>query len=63
MDKLIRYCRERGIGELTGEVLKGNRRMLALANDLGFESHSSGDPSTVQVRLVMNRGAVSGQPL
>ncbi len=54
MNKLIRYSREKGIGELVGEVLKENHRMLALARHLGFESLSSADPSTAQVRLALN---------
>lgn len=37
LEKLIRYCRARGIGELVGEVLQENRRMLALSRELGFE--------------------------
>ncbi|MCC5870138.1 MAG: bifunctional acetate--CoA ligase family protein/GNAT family N-acetyltransferase, partial [Gammaproteobacteria bacterium] len=37
LEKLVRYCRARGIGELVGEVLQDNRRMLALSRELGFE--------------------------
>ncbi len=37
LEKLIGYCRARGIGELIGEVLQDNRRMLALSRELGFE--------------------------
>ncbi len=37
LEKLIRYCRARGIGELAGEVLQDNRRMLALSRELGFK--------------------------
>jgi acetyltransferase len=36
MEKLIRYCRERGIGELRGSVLMENTAMLKLADSLGF---------------------------
>ncbi len=36
MDKMIRYCRDRGIGQLIGEVLKANRGMQALARRFGF---------------------------
>jgi acetyltransferase len=36
-DKMIRYCRERGIQEIIGSVLSDNRRMLSLAAKLGFE--------------------------
>lgn len=36
MEKIIRYCRDRGTGELCGEVLTENRAMQALARKLGF---------------------------
>jgi acetyltransferase len=36
MKKIIRYCAARGTGVLTGTVLPGNERMLALARELGF---------------------------
>jgi acetyltransferase len=35
-DKMIRYCRERGIQEIVGTVLSDNKRMLSLADKLGF---------------------------
>ncbi len=38
LEKMIRYCRLRGTGEIFGDVLAGNRRMLALAEKLGFEA-------------------------
>ncbi len=34
--KLIDYCREIGLGELVGQVLQYNERMLGLAAELGF---------------------------
>ena len=37
MRKLIRYCRERGTGELRGEVMTENTAMLQLARTLGFK--------------------------
>jgi acetyltransferase len=37
LEKLIRYCRARGIQRLIGEVLAENTRMLHLARDCGFE--------------------------
>jgi acetyltransferase len=52
MNKLIAYCRSRGIREIVGEALSGNRPLLALAHKLGFES-SSVDEDTVQLRLVL----------
>jgi acetyltransferase len=50
MRKLIRYCRERGIGELRGSVLMENAAMLALARSLGFRVRSS-ERNVVEVVL------------
>lgn len=50
LDKLIRYCRTRGIQRLTGEVLANNARMLDLAAAQGFHS-SSVREGTVEVVL------------
>lgn len=36
MEKLIRYCRERGLRELRGSVLAENAPMTSLARSLGF---------------------------
>jgi acetyltransferase len=36
MDKLVAHARSRGTQRLVGTVLKGNGRMLALADELGF---------------------------
>ena len=52
MLKLIDYARERGIGEVFGHVLRENRGMLDMCDDLGFTRHSiEGDPSLVETRL------------
>lgn len=52
LEKMIRYCRERGTGELIGEILPENAAMLGLAKRLGFESHRSAD-GAISVRLVL----------
>lgn len=36
MQRLIAYAKQRGTGELVGEVLQENARMLALCRELGF---------------------------
>ncbi len=36
LEKMITYCRERGVGQLVGEVLAENEAMLGLAKRLGF---------------------------
>jgi acetyltransferase len=53
MNKLIRYCRGRGIAHLDGEVLVSNHRMLALVRSLGFAITSNADGDTVKVRLTL----------
>jgi len=59
MEKLIRYCRARGIVELVGDVLPENRRMLALASDLGFEIRRVAVADTVHVKLVLDPTAAT----
>ncbi|MEX0839409.1 MAG: bifunctional acetate--CoA ligase family protein/GNAT family N-acetyltransferase [Parvibaculum sp.] len=52
MLKLIDYARGRGIGEIFGHVLRENRGMLDMCDDLGFKRHPiDGDPSLVETRL------------
>ena len=51
LDKMIRYCHSRGTAELTGETLRSNYRMLALAKNLGFEVRPLDDGETLGIRL------------
>jgi acetyltransferase len=51
MKKLIRYCRGRRTGELFGDVLADNVRMLTLAEELGFRRESIHDGC---VRVVLD---------
>ncbi|MBX3506200.1 MAG: bifunctional acetate--CoA ligase family protein/GNAT family N-acetyltransferase [Parvibaculum sp.] len=52
MKKLIDYGKSRGVGEIFGHVLRENRSMLNLCDDLGFTRHTiEGDPSLVETRL------------
>lgn len=37
MDKIVRYCRQRGVGRVIGDVLATNIRMLSLSRHAGFE--------------------------
>ncbi len=50
LEKMIRYCRERGTRYMVGQTLSGNARMCRLAETFGFETryHSDG---TVQLSL------------
>jgi acetyltransferase len=53
MDKIVRYCRIRGVSELVGDVLATNVRMLALAREMGFERVASEEPGVVRVSLAL----------
>ena len=52
MQRLGAYARDRGIGELFGDILSENTGMLALCRELGYSIVSSAnDPSVMQARL------------
>jgi acetyltransferase len=52
MRQLIDYGRSRGVGEIFGHVLRENRSMLNLCDDLGFTRHPlEGDPTIIETRL------------
>ncbi|MEQ8268896.1 MAG: bifunctional acetate--CoA ligase family protein/GNAT family N-acetyltransferase [Parvibaculum sp.] len=54
MQKLIAYARQRGIGEIFGHVLRENRAMLNMCDDLGFSRHAiDGDPTVIETRLML----------
>jgi acetyltransferase len=54
MNKIIRYCRDRGTGALVGDVLRENAGMLKLARALGFEV-LPGQPGDVRVSLPLDK--------
>ena len=56
MRKIIAYSRARGTGTLTGAVLHGNERMLALARDLGFTVTQGNDAGIAQLTLTLTPG-------
>lgn len=52
MERIVAYARARGIRQVWGDVLRENRRMLAICEDLGFTRTAiDGEPSIVKVRL------------
>ncbi len=52
MDKIIEYARNRGIHEIHGDVLRENKRMLAVCEKLGFSKHTKREePGVIEVRL------------
>jgi acetyltransferase len=56
LEKMIRYCRERGMKEVLGQVLPENRAMCALAKELGFRERYDKEAGVVEVRLDLQRG-------
>lgn len=51
LEKSIRYCRQRGIRELWGQILPDNSAMLHLAQRLGFEQRPFSHGGEVEVSL------------
>ncbi len=51
IDKMIRYCRDKGLQQITGQVLPENTAMLALAKKFGFESSADLENHVVLISL------------
>ena len=51
MGKMIGYLRGRGTGEIVGQCLAGNTRMLELARNAGFEVGGAASADSVTLRL------------
>lgn len=47
MEKMINYCRGRGIRTFAGQVLRENRRMLTMIDTLGFHRKLGSDDTSV----------------
>jgi acetyltransferase len=54
MDKMIRYCRGRGLRELWGQVLVGNEAMLHLARSCGFTQRALPQDGAFEVVLQLD---------
>jgi acetyltransferase len=54
LEKMIRYCRSRGTGEVVGQVLSENVPMLSLAQRLGFRSQFNREAGVLEVRLQLS---------
>lgn len=61
LEKMIRYCRERGLSEMTASVLQANQRMLALAKRIGFTAVASAG-GVVELRLGLQGDSASTRP-
>jgi len=53
MKKLIGYCRARGTGEIVGEALPQNSRIVAMVKKLGFEVTIDGEEGIRKMRLAL----------
>lgn len=56
MNRVIRYCRERGIQEIVGETLSYNSALLALVKPLGFQTQRALDNDTMLLKLPLTGG-------
>jgi acetyltransferase len=54
MQRLIDYARKRGLGDVHGDVLAENHRMLEFCDALGFKrTPIAGDATVVRVTLAL----------
>lgn len=51
LEKMIDYCRGRGLQAMVGQVLADNKAMLDLAEHLGFKRAQAPEPGVIEVRL------------
>lgn len=51
MRKIIDYCRQRGTGEIVGDILRENQAMRTLAAELGFKAVSRPGSDVIEVSL------------
>ncbi|HEY0845415.1 MAG TPA: GNAT family N-acetyltransferase [Noviherbaspirillum sp.] len=51
MNRVIQYCRDRGVQEIVGETLSYNNALLALVKPLGFVARRSLDNDTMLLNL------------
>jgi acetyltransferase len=59
MTRILDHARARGIGEVTGSILRENVAMVALARDLGFAIEDEpGAPALLRARIAT--GAARG---
>ncbi len=61
LDKMIRYCRSRGTRFMVGQVLLENRRMLNLAEQLGFKRKNLVDEGVAEVTLALTDKAKAAE--
>ncbi len=60
MEKIIRYAKEQGIGQLSGMTMPSNRGMVNLAKRLGFKIAVQMEEGVVNMALTCNQQATEG---
>ena len=55
MRKMVDYCRSRGTQLMVGQVMRENKRMQALAHDLGFTASALPEGDAVEVSLELQK--------
>jgi acetyltransferase len=55
LDKMIKYCRERGTTWMVGQVLEDNRKMLQLATSKGFSRKRIPNDGVFEVKLELQQ--------
>lgn len=62
MQSILDYARQRGVGEVFGEVLLENKAMLQLVEKLGFQLRKWDEDSSVKVQLDLGTRVMDGHP-
>ena len=59
LEKMIRYCQSRGTRTMVGQVLRENRPMRQLAEELGFRARPVAGEDVVEMTLALNPAALN----
>jgi acetyltransferase len=60
LEKMIRYCRERGTQQMVGQILPDNKAMLGLAEQFGFRRRTMAEEGVVEVTLDLQDASLPG---
>lgn len=60
LDRMIRYCRERGTRRLMAHVMPENVAMIGLARSRGFKSVTTADRGVLEFSLLLNAAPADG---
>lgn len=59
LEKMIRYCRQRGMAQIMGQVLTDNTGMLELARRIGFTQKLTTEGDAMEITLSLTSGRPS----